>query len=49
MAALATIGLGISFGIIVGVLVLCVTRHRRGDYFRDFTYWSRNDWSNMSI
>ena len=41
--SLISAGMGIVFGILVGIILLCVTNHNHQDFFNDFTYWSKED------
>lgn len=41
--ALLSAALGIAFGILIGLIVLCTARHERSDHFDDYTYWVPDD------
>lgn len=49
LSALATIGVAVGFGTIIGIIVNIFAANLRPDYFRDFTYWSRNDGLNTVL
>ena len=43
VGGLISLSMGIGFGLLAGILVLCVGGHRRRDHFTDETYWLATD------
>lgn len=36
-------GIGIGFGLLMGIFLILLAKHERGDHFDDYTYWEQDD------
>jgi len=42
IAAIST-GIGLGFGLLAGLFIMCTARHQKEDHFDDYTYWVPDD------
>lgn len=43
VTALISAGIGIFFGILIGLMMYCSGKHEYEEHFHDFTYWVNDD------
>ena len=43
VTAIISAGIGIFFGIVIGLLMYCAGKHEHEEHFHDFTYWVNDD------
>ena len=36
-------GMGLGFGLLIGIFVFCCAKHEKYDHFEDYTYWVADD------
>lgn len=43
LIAVITMGIGLVFGILIGIILLIFGKHQRTEHFHDYTYWIPDD------
>ena len=43
LIAVITMGIGLVFGLVIGIILLIFGKHRRTEHFHDYTYWVPDD------